>query len=424
MKGGFSVKKTLSFLLTMFLSLALAFSATAETISINLSTASDAQLAEALDLILAEQKARIKTTISLDKNEITLSKGKQASLTASIEGLPENSSSPKVIWSSSDQKVATVSNGRINALSAGSSTITASITLADGIELSASCKVTVIINITSLSLSKTTQSLQVGDYLVMDVIVNPKTASIQTLSYSSSDSSVATVSPIGVITTKGPGICKITATSTDGSNKSVSCTVKVSSFQNVKSEYRIVSKKGSDFSFKYFGSKNNLKVNISSSAYASTSYSLSNNTLTFSVTPIKSGTFTVTVSDKSDSTNKAQFKIVIDDNATYNTRSYPAINYDGSARYPDTYEGRNASFSGKVLQVIKGNGYNAYRISSKGSYDNVVFVLLLDANQTVPLIEDDRVTVYGTYSGNYTYETVMGAEITIPMVTAERINLK
>ena len=40
------------------------------------------------------------------------------------------------------------------------------------------------------------------------------------------------------------------------------------------------------------------------------------------------------------------------------------------------------------------------------------------------ILEDDRVTVYGTSRGLYTYETVMGAEVTIPFIWADSVTVK
>ena len=40
------------------------------------------------------------------------------------------------------------------------------------------------------------------------------------------------------------------------------------------------------------------------------------------------------------------------------------------------------------------------------------------------VLEDDRITIYGTSRGLYTYETVMGAEMTIPLIMADTITVK
>jgi uncharacterized repeat protein (TIGR02543 family) len=75
-------------------------------------------------------------SITLDKKSITLSKGKSATLKASI--LPTNATNKAVTWKSSDTKIATVSNGTIKAINGGTATITAT---SNG--KSAQCRVTV-----------------------------------------------------------------------------------------------------------------------------------------------------------------------------------------------------------------------------------------------------------------------------------------
>jgi hypothetical protein len=73
---------------------------------------------------------------------------------------------------------------------------------------------------------------------------------------------------------------------------------------------------------------------------------------------------------------------------------------------------------------MSGINENVYRISSKGRYDDVVYVRIKSSNITTPILEDDMVTVYGTYDGNYTYTAIFGQSITIPSVIAERIDVK
>ena len=65
-----------------------------------------------------------------------------------------------------------------------------------------------------------------------------------------------------------------------------------------------------------------------------------------------------------------------------------------------------------------------YRISSRGNYNDVVYVAIDNSDILTPIIEDDKVTVYGKYDGLETYTTIMGGSVTIPRVKAERINVK
>ena len=63
------------------------------------------------------------TSITLDKSEITIKKGSSYTLTATIT--PNNATNKLVEWTSSNNNVATVSNGKVTAISEGTTTITA-----------------------------------------------------------------------------------------------------------------------------------------------------------------------------------------------------------------------------------------------------------------------------------------------------------
>lgn len=76
--------------------------------------------------------------VSLDKTELSLIKGQQTTLVASI--LPEDATTKDVTWTSSDNNVVSVDKGTITAIAVGTATIT--VTTADG-NKTASCQITV-----------------------------------------------------------------------------------------------------------------------------------------------------------------------------------------------------------------------------------------------------------------------------------------
>lgn len=84
----------------------------------------------------------------------------------------------------------------------------------------------VLVSSVSLSPSSFT-SYNLGSQQKLTATVLPADASNTTLSWTSSNTAVATVSPTGLVTTTGAGTCVITATSTDGSNVSATCNVTV-----------------------------------------------------------------------------------------------------------------------------------------------------------------------------------------------------
>lgn len=107
---------------------------------------------------------------------------------------------------------------------------------------------------------------------------------------------------------------------------------------------------------------------------------------------------------------------------------YLTLDYNAISRDPDSYEGKNYQFSGKVVQVMEEKmenyTYTVMRISTKGNYDNICYVTYLRENSEKRILEDDRVNVYATCLGLYTYETVLGSSVTIPNFLADSISLQ
>ena len=392
-------------------------------VQINLETATDEELAEAAAAILAEQKSRIVTKLTLDPTEITVAKGKNTKITPTVTDMPEGAKISKTTWATSDASIARVQNGTVTGTGGGEATITCTVLLSDGLEFSETCKVKVIVAVTSLTAKPNNYTLGIGQSQKLTIDIRPEDASVKTLLYKSDDSNIVSVDSNGKMTANHGGKTTITISSADGSEKSTKVTVYVPSISTNKTEYTVSQKTGLDIKLNYYGTRSNLSVSCNS-RNASISHSLSGNELTIHVTPNIAGNVSITVADKSDQKSKATLKVTISHSAVYDKVSYPAINYDQAARYPSSYKGDKCSFSGRVLQVIDGWGSKTYRISSRGRWDNVVYVTIKSSDITTPIIDDDNVTVYGVYDGNYTYTTIMGASLTIPSVQAERITVR
>lgn len=195
---------------------------------INLQEMSDEELEEAAAAIKAEQRARIKTKIVLDTTNLTLNLGKTQKIEAHIDELPpEEQNMPKLEWKSSDNKIATCKNGTIKAVSGGKATITCFATLSDGTYISQDCLVNVHVLAASLTSDIKKLELKVNEKYTPSYTIKPNTVTSRELVFSTSDKEVATVNSSGEITAEWIGKAKITATTTDGSNKSYSIDVKV-----------------------------------------------------------------------------------------------------------------------------------------------------------------------------------------------------
>ena len=158
--------------------------------------------------------------ISLDKNEIILNKGESSTLTATIT--PSDTTDDKTLsWTSSDTSVVTVSNGTVTAVAPGRATVT--VKTSNG--KTASCTVTVLSPITGVTLDKTVLTLNKGDSSTLTATITPSdTTDDKTLSWTSSDTSVVTVSN-GTVPAVAPGNAMITVKTSNA--KTASCTVTV-----------------------------------------------------------------------------------------------------------------------------------------------------------------------------------------------------
>ena len=143
------------------------------------------------------------TSITLDKTSLSMQVGDTETLTATIK--PEDATDKTIVWTSSDEAVVSVSNGKITALKSGKATITAK----SG-TCSADCVVTISVNTESIILDKTTLSLAVGESAILTATVKPDDATDKTVTWSSSDESVAKVDN-GKVTAVKSGKATVTA---------------------------------------------------------------------------------------------------------------------------------------------------------------------------------------------------------------------
>lgn len=140
---------------------------------------------------------------------------------------PSDAANKTLVWSSTDTSVATVSStGVVTAKKAGSCKVIAK--AQDGSGKSDTCTIVVKQPVTSMSLSATKLTLTTGSSEALVAQILPSNASSKAVSWSSSNSAVATVNSKGVVTAVKEGTCTITAKATDGSGKKAVCNVTVS----------------------------------------------------------------------------------------------------------------------------------------------------------------------------------------------------
>lgn len=98
------------------------------------------------------------------------------------------------------------------------------------------------------------------------------------------------------------------------------------------------------------------------------------------------------------------------------------ITYSQLARTPDDYLAKKVKFSGKVVQVMEDGDSIGIRLAVDGDYDNIILGTFDSSIISERILEDDYITVYGLSAGIYTYESTMGASISVPSMTIDKIS--
>lgn len=188
--------------------------------NITISLKSNAKIKKVVKITVGQPATRVK----VNKSALTIKKGKSAVIKATVG--PNTASNKKVIWKSSNSKIAKVSaTGRVTAVKGGTVTITA--VAADGSGKKAVCKVTVKAPITSLKFSKTSGKLYVGKTMQLSPVIKPADATNKKCAWSSSNDKVAMVNSEGKVYAVAAGTAVITAKATDGTGKKASYKITV-----------------------------------------------------------------------------------------------------------------------------------------------------------------------------------------------------
>ena len=145
------------------------------------------------------------TGISLDQTSLTLAKGSSETLKAELTPADADET---VTWTSSDDSVATVdASGTVTAVGKGTATIT---TKAG--EHTASCKVTVNIPLNGISITGNATTIKRGQTTQLTVVYDPEdTTDDRSVTWTSSEPSVASVNENGLVTALQDGETTITA---------------------------------------------------------------------------------------------------------------------------------------------------------------------------------------------------------------------
>ncbi len=155
----------------------------------------------------------IVTLATIEVTEVSISGknsglvGEMITLTATV--LPANATDKTIAWSSNDETLATVTNGNVSLLKAGSVTITATAGTKSATHIISISDPVVDVDVETVTISGKSLG-ETGDTITLTVTVLPENATDKTVVWSSSDETLATVSN-GVVTLLKVGAVTITA---------------------------------------------------------------------------------------------------------------------------------------------------------------------------------------------------------------------
>jgi uncharacterized protein YjdB len=330
---------------------------------------------------------------------------------------PDNAYKKTVVFSSSNTSVATVgSGGAVKAKNPGTATITAK--ASDGGAV-ATCKVTVTGS--NITLNTETLSLDVGGTSQLSVKFDPEGTVNKAISWSSSYSSVVSVSAGGLVTAKSPGTAIITAKATESGNAVATCIVSVKA-PHIVLDYDTVSMRVGDIKIikASFSSTapTNTKINWKSSDPSLVSVSSDG-----AVTAKKSGSAiitataasggetakcTINVTAISISLNYSKLTMNLNDSKDLTVKFSPEDTADKSVSYSvDNSNVASVSDTGKITAQSPGTAIVTVKSVAGGTVATcVVTVPTPTYQEVVDSLKDD-------YEDGYAYDFNTNTELSI-----------
>jgi uncharacterized protein YjdB len=204
----------------------------AGTATITVTTQDGSKIATSAVTVTAVNNNVSVTGVSVNPTAVSLAAGSTTTLSPTVA--PSNATNKNVSWSSSNISIATVNtSGVVSGVGAGTATIT--VTTQDGSKIATSAITVTAVNnnvlVTGVTMSPTAVSVTAGATTTLSATVVPSNATNKNVSWSSSNTSVATVNASGVVSGVAAGTATITVTTQDGSKIATSA-VTVTSISN------------------------------------------------------------------------------------------------------------------------------------------------------------------------------------------------
>lgn len=259
------------------------------------------------------------TGLTINKDSVDVLVGNEVIL--NVVPAPANATPREIVWTSSNDSIATVANGAITAIKVGECDIKAYL-----LDKIATCHVTVTeIAPTEVTLNQEFAKLEIGSQLTLTATVLPDDATDKTVTWATTNSSVATVTDAGIVTAVGQGECFITANCRD--NQAMCHVIVVDHFIYITlDEHEVRLLPNHMFTLSPTVSPANTTLTVTSSEPSVAAARMANGTV--QVVGVKEGTTVVKV-NSSDGYAEADSCIV----TVYTMRG--DVNYDGFVNISD-----------------------------------------------------------------------------------------
>lgn len=158
-------------------------------------------------------------SISLDKKELSIVSGEEATLKVTIN--PTYAENKNVTWSSSDEEIATVENGIVKALKPGTTEIKA---ISEDGDKEAICKITVTAPpLKGISFKEESKTIYLGEKVSLKPVLDPTNSILENAKWKSEDENIVSVEN-GKITANSIGTTTITVSTED---EKISSTIEI-----------------------------------------------------------------------------------------------------------------------------------------------------------------------------------------------------
>jgi len=322
------------------------------------------------------------TSVAINESNVTLQVGGKGAFSATVS--PSNASVKAVTWSSNNSAAAIVdSDGNVTAMGVGTATIT--VTTVDGGKTDYRTVTVNYVAVTGVVLNKTTTTISLNGIERLFATINPDNATDKGITWSTSNTNVATVASDGTVTGKAAGTATITATSSADSTKSASCDVTVTattvSVSGVTLNHVSITIKA--------GNTTTLTPTITPDTASNKNVSWSSNNTAVAtvangvVTGIKGGTAAITVTT-ADGGRTATCTVTVEDNA--------AVTFE----WAET--GISLTPSPSILTISQGGAVTITAPSGLGSYAWYVDGKIVNGEISNVFIFDSTGKAKGNYS--------------------------